>query len=359
MIAKPRDLSSLLEGYCFCARAEGKSNKTVDMVTSCITYLIRYLRSSGWATSVDHIGVDQIRGFVAYLQQKPSYSNHPWVKPRERGLTDSSVNCYLRSIRAFWSWLRREELVEETPFSRVAIPKASKRVIRPFSEEQLEQLLNAVCLDTAEGYRDYAILLMLLDTGIRLSELIGLRLTDVNLQDRIITVKGKGNKERLVPFGKSVQRLLWRYISYFRSEPALVTIDQLFLTHDGRCLSKNRIESRMKKYGQRSGINRVRCSPHTLRHTAAISFLRNGGGVFSLQRLLGHNSLEMTRRYCEVADIDVQKAHATASPVDNLICVPVSGIGKRRLQLSIERKESSRTACYARSDRLTRQSTEI
>ena len=83
-------------------------------------------------------------------------------------------------------------------------------------------------------------------------------------------------------------------------------------------MTKDSIDKKMSRYGRKAGIKGVRCSPHTLRHTAAISFLRNGGDVFSLQRMLGHSSLEMTRRYCELADVDVKRAHRTASPVDNL-----------------------------------------
>ena len=152
----------------------------------------------------------------------------------------------------------------------------------------------------------------------RVSELCHLKLDDVWLEDGMLKVLGKGNKERLIPIGKLVQRLLWRYISRFRPESAGINFNFLFLTRDGRPLTKDRIEKVMTYYGKKAGISGVRCSPHTFRHTAAVKFLRNGGDVFSLQRMLGHASLEMTRRYCELADTDVKQAHMTASPVDNL-----------------------------------------
>jgi len=162
------------------------------------------------------------------------------------------------------------------------------------------------------------IILTLLDTGLRVNELINLKIDNVWLEEGIIKVLGKGNKERLVPVGKQIRRLLWRYITHYRPEPARPNLDNLFLTRDGRSLTKNRVDSMMKHYGERARLSGIRCSPHTLRHTFAVTYLRNGGDVFSLQRILGHSSLEMTRRYCELADVDIEKAHALASPVDNL-----------------------------------------
>ena len=141
---------------------------------------------------------------------------------------------------------------------------------------------------------------------------------DLRLEDGLLKVMGKGGKERLIPFGRTVQRLLWRYISQHRPEPLNPRCSVVFLSRDGRPLSRNHVKNRMSKYGRRSGLQGVRCSPHTLRHTAAVTFLRNGGDVFSLQRLLGHTTLEMTRHYCEIADVDVKRAHQTASPVDNM-----------------------------------------
>jgi len=160
--------------------------------------------------------------------------------------------------------------------------------------------------------------LTLLDTGLRVSELCNLELGNLRLEEGMLKVLGKGNKERLIPIGKQVQRLLWRYIDRYRPEPATANCGFVFLTREGRPLTKDRVEKIMTYYGKKAGLAGIRCSPHTLRHTAAVTFIRNGGDVFSLQRMLGHSSLEMTRKYCELADIDVKRAHITASPVDNL-----------------------------------------
>jgi site-specific recombinase XerD len=318
-ITSATDLARLIQGYRLCAQTEGKSKKTIDAVTSSVTYLERFLRSEGLTTDATGIGPGEIRVFILHLQQKRCFSDHPFARSQERGLSGHTINCYLRSIRAFWSWLINEGIVDETPFARVKIPKAPSKVIPTLSNTQIDVLLGAIDSSTEEGFRDYVIILTLLDTGLRVSELAGLRLDDLRLEDGVLKVMGKGGKERLVPIGKGVQRLLWRYINGFRPEPANPNCGFLFLTADGRPITKNRIEKRMAVYGERAGLRGVRCSPHTLRHTAAVSFLRNGGDVFSLQRMLGHSTLAMTRHYCELADVDVKRAHLTASPVDNLM----------------------------------------
>ena len=269
-------------------------------------------------TDVTRITAREIRAFTLYLQRKSCFSEHPYIQPRQHGLSSHTVHCYLRSVRAFWSWLAEEEIVSDNPFLKVKMPRVTKKVIPTFSPAQLQQLLSVIDTSTAEGFRDYTIILTLLDSGLRISELTGIMMGDLRLDDGLIKVLGKGGKERHIPVGTQVQRLLWRYISRHRPQPLNPNGDFLFLTRDGNRLTKSHIETRMVRYGRRAGISGVRVSPHTLRHTAAVSFLRNGGDVFSLQRLLGHSSLEMTRHYCQLADVDVKKAHLSASPVDNL-----------------------------------------
>ncbi len=156
------------------------------------------------------------------------------------------------------------------------------------------------------------------------TELTGIKLGDLWFDDGHVKVLGKGNRERVVPFGREVGRALSCYVNSARPEPARPHHDFLFLTREGMPLTKTFLQNLVKRCGARAGIEGIRVSPHSFRHTAAVTFLRNGGDAFSLQRLLGHSSLDMTRRYCELADVDVKRAHMSASPVDNLKANPVA-----------------------------------
>ena len=307
-----------MRGYQLCAATEGKSLNSIAIVTQSVRYFREFLLAHGAGTDAAAIGPQEIRAFIFYLQQKPRFSNHPYTPAQDQALSEHSVNCYVRSVRVFFSWLVSEEIIPAHPFDRVKIPKVPKKIMPTFTAPQIQQLLDALDTANAQGQRNYTIILTLLDTGLRVSELLGLRLSDLQLNEGVLKVLGKGNKERLIPIGKQVQRLLWHYISHCRPAPAMPKGDFLFLTDDGRALTRRWLEEIMRTKGRKVGLSGIRCSPHTLRHTAAVSFLRNGGDVFALQRLLGHSNLEMTRRYCQLADTDVKKAHLTASPVDNL-----------------------------------------
>ena len=315
---KPHTLYHLKKDYALCAAAEGKSPNSIDIVFSSVTYLENFLTDFGASTEVRLITAREIRTFILYLRQKPCFDRHPWTPPQDRGLSGHTINTYLRSIRAFFSWLVAEGFLEANPFAMVKIPRAPKKIIPTFSTDQIGQLLAVIDTDSPQGYRDYAIILTLLDTGLRVSELIGLLLPHVSLEEAQLKVLGKGNKERVVPVGRKVTQYLVRYINRYRPPPIRLKADRLFLSWDGYPLTKDRMGSILRDYGQKAGIEGVRCSPHTLRHTAAVSYLRQGGDPFTLQRLLGHSTLDMTRRYCELADLDLKRVHQRASPVDNL-----------------------------------------
>lgn len=205
-----------------------------------------------------------------------------------------------------------------SPFSKVKIPRPPKKVIATFSEKQLNAVLQAVNTASPSGFRDWVMILVLLDTGLRASELTGLTVGGVNLDEGLLKVCGKGNKERVVPVGARVQKAIWKYLNRHRPRPANPLRPALFLTASGQPITTDRLRAIIEKYTGRAGIEGVRCSPHTFRHTFAISYLRNGGDVFSLQRILGHSSLEIVRIYVNLAVADVKACHRRFSPADNM-----------------------------------------
>ncbi len=311
-------LDNLIQGYRLCARTEGKSDKTIRITVTALNTLKDFLESKEYSTDVIDIGARELREFILHLQEVRAFEHHPFTKPQSRGLSGYAVNCYLRAIRAFWSWLVREEIIISSPFSKVRIPKPPKKIIATFSDKQLTAMLKAINIATPAGFRDWTMILMLLDTGLRASELTGLTVVDVNLVDGLMKVYGKGNKERVVPVGTRVQRAVWKYLERHRPQPANPLCPTLFLTATGNPITTDRLRTIIEKYARRAGIEGVRCSPHTFRHTCAISYLRNGGDVFSLQRILGHSSLEIVRIYVNLAEADIKACHRRFSPADNM-----------------------------------------
>jgi len=311
-------LDNLIQGYKLCARTEGKSPKTIEITTTAINTLRDFLETRGFPTDVGEIGTLELREFILHLQQVKAFEHHRFAKPQEKGLSGHAINCYLRAVRAFWSWLVREEIIMSNPFDKVRIPKAPTKVIPTFSESQIQALLGVIHTSTPIGFRDWTMILTLLDTGLRASELIGLSINDINLEDGIVKVKGKGAKERIVPIGARVQRAIWKYLQHYRPQTANPLCHDLFLIKIGEPITVNRLETIIKNRCREARIEGVRCSPHTFRHTFAISYLRNGGDVFSLQRILGHSSLDVVRVYVNLAETDVKSCHNRFSPADNM-----------------------------------------
>jgi len=171
-------------------------------------------------------------------------------------------------------------------------------------------------------------ILVLLDCGLRVSELVGVQLQDIDWADQTIRVLGKGNKERVVPFGQGTKSALTAWLT----KRASLETESLWCNHYGEPMRRWRVRDMLTDRGAKAGITGVRCSPHTLRHTCAVSYLRAGGDLLTLQRLLGHSSVAVTQRYLEsIKSEDVANAHKAYSPVDRLTGAKAK-TGRRRLR---------------------------
>ena len=305
-------LDSLSDGfvaYKICAQAEGKSQRSIDWIIDIVGYFNEFLGN----LNIEAITADDLRRFIIALQQRQAFANHRFTKPQNRPLSSETVASYTRAIKTFFSFLEREELIANNPMKKVKLPKTIKKNMPVFNEGDLEKLLAQPNKRSNEGYRNYVVMLTLLDTGIRVSELCNLKTSDVDLANGYLRVMGKGSKERYVPIGAKLTKALLKYLMTHGPEGC----DSFFVTYDGRPLVKKRVQDLIKSYGKKADI-KTRCSPHTFRSTSAVLYLRNGGDPFSLQKRLGHSSLTMTRRYSVLADSDVRAQHLKYGVVDKL-----------------------------------------
>lgn len=231
-------------------------------------------------------------------------------------LKPTTINTRLRAAKAFFNFLFRENFIKNNPAKGLKELKSRRAIVETFTNEQLEKLFKQPNLRTFRGIRDYTIMLVLLDTGIRLSEIEALDTYDIKWTDKMLHVRAtKGFRERLVPLSDETINQLKTYL---RIRGVIEDTDALFVNlKSGRMLKRN-YQAAIKRYGNMAEIKNVRCSPHTFRHTMAKLSVKNGAGIFDLQSILGHTNLEMVRIYVNLFATDVQEKHNKFSPVKQL-----------------------------------------
>ncbi|ARI78246.1 tyrosine-type recombinase/integrase [Halobacillus mangrovi] len=233
----------------------------------------------------------------------------------ERHLKVGTINTKLRAIRTLFNFLKDGKYIDKNPMKKYPLLKNRKANIETFNLTQLKQLLNAPDLRTFTGQRDYTYLLLLVETGLRLNEASGILVEDVKLSEGQIFVRNtKNHLHRYVPIQSKMKEQLKRYL---RLRGTCET-DHLFVTIDETRMTRNALQRIVAKHGAKAGIKGVRCSPHTLRHTFAKLSVMNGAGVFELQKILGHSSMEMVRVYVNLFGSEVAEKHKEFSPLKDL-----------------------------------------
>ena len=223
-----------------------------------------------------------------------------------------------RRLNTFFNFLVKDKKLLENPLSNVEKPKRSKRIIQSFNSSEVSKMLTAYDVDTFIGRRNYTILSLLLATGLRRSEYISLTMYDVDLANDFIRVIGKGDKERIIPIGKALSLILRKYVKARKEYlKGYADTSYFIISKYRKGLSKegsNSIFSTLRKGLKLTG---KRFSAHTWRHTFAKAFLLNGGDVFTLQELLGHEDVETTKVYVDLADCDKAIQNSKYNPLDN------------------------------------------
>ncbi|MDR1122054.1 MAG: tyrosine recombinase XerC [Dysgonamonadaceae bacterium] len=242
----------------------------------------------------------QVRNWIVYLM--------------ETGYSPLSVNRKLSSLKSFYRYLQKKDLLKDNPLKKLTGPKVNKTLPNFVKEVEMDRLLDQEELDSDfEDVRDHAILEVLYMTGIRCAELVNLKNRDVDFSARQLKVTGKRNKQRIIPFSGKLEEKLSLYINVRDEEVEKPVQDALFIRKDGRSLSNSLVYRIVKKQlSQLTGLSKK--SPHVLRHSFATSMLNNGADLSAVKELLGHASLSSTEVYTHVTFEELKKVYHQAHP---------------------------------------------
>lgn len=282
----------IIEEFMMYLRLErGLSDNTSVSYSYDLQKFFSYIQEE--ISSITQVQEHHIREFVYFLGDRYS----PQTQAR-----------ILSSLNTFFSFLVLEKKIEHNPIQFVEHPKLDRKLPVYLTLEEIELLLDQIDRNTYEGDRNYVILDSLYSFGLRVSEVIALKLSDIFFEDGFIRVFGKGNRERLVPMAEQTQDLLKSYIKYTR--PELVNdhhiTDVLFLNRRGKPLTRAMIFTIVKNAAKMAGISKS-VSPHTLRHSFATHLLENGANLFAIQAMLGHESITTTEIYLHVENSALRK----------------------------------------------------
>ena len=231
-----------------------------------------------------------------------------------KGASPRTTARLLSTIRRFYQYQVREKQVQQDPSALIDAPKLGRPLPKILTEQEVESLLQAPNQDTLEGYRDRVMLEVLYATGLRVSELVGLEVSQVNLRQGVVRITGKGNKERLVPLGEEAQEWLQLYMNTQRNELLKGKLtDALFPSRRGNALTRQAFWYALKRYASIAEI-KTTLSPHVLRHAFASHLLNHGADLRVVQLLLGHSDLSTTQIYTHVARERLKELHQQHHP---------------------------------------------
>jgi len=324
-------LSLAIAAFLLDKRIAGCSPNTLRNYTLHLQRLRDHLEAD---PDLAAITVEQLKSFLNALMTARIAPRGVAARPARR-LSAKTIQNVHTCLCSLWTWALKEGHAQQHLPRAIDVAAPERPVVEPFTKEQIQELLGATThsatwerlpetateLPRERQFRDKAIILFLLDTGVRAGELCQLDVGDLDLSAGHAMVRSKGRlnsgegKARPICFSPTTIRALHRYLAERKALGDRNAARPLFATRVGRRFDRRYLAKHLRRLGRRAGVKDVHT--HRFRHTFAINYLRNGGDVYTLQDLLGHTSLDMVRRYLHLAQVDVDSAHRRASPVEN------------------------------------------
>ncbi len=309
-------IAKLITHFEMSNLADGKSDSTISWYNDILKLFLRYLKEKRHSNSIEEFNIENARDYVLYLRSRNKFGKYTNTQVQHSTLSPQTVRGHIRGLKAFSSWLYREEYTTENRLLNLKIPKVPVKLIEPLTDGEISQITSSINQDSPTGSRNHAIFVTALDNGLRASEIANINLEQLDLKKSFVKVMGKGSKERIVPIGDYVKMVLWTYINKVRPEPTAAGYDNLFLSTTGEPITANTIKLVFSRLAKSSGVKRLHA--HLCRHTFAINYLLNGGDIFSLREILGHTTLEMVNHYLHFTRSQLTAQHHKFSPMDKL-----------------------------------------
>jgi integrase/recombinase XerC len=262
--------------------------------------------------------LEELNGFLKEKNMSLVDVNRELVKEylnylSNKNLSRSSIARNLSAIRSYYNFLLRREIIDINYFSEIAIPKKEKHLPIFLTNEEMNEIFSVTENETNLGVRNDLIIEMLYATGVRVGELVNIRIADIDFSNRMIKILGKGSKERIVIYGHHCEEVLNKYLKISRKELNKKNNDYLFLNKNGEKISERMIRNILNSLLKRTNID-THVSPHNIRHTFATEMLNGGADLVSVKELLGHESLNTTSIYTHVTDEQIRKVYDNTHP---------------------------------------------
>lgn len=302
-IIREISLVEATEDFTLMAKVEGYSDKTLELYDYVFTRFIDYLSQEKLVTEITP---KEIRQYLKSLM--------------DDGLKNTTVAIHFRHLRAFFNWLTDENYLKEPPTAGISEPKTPKKFPRILTKKQIQKLLLAAKQRKGRwsSYRNYAMLVVFIEMGLRLNELINASLNDLDMKNRSLKVHGKGAKDRKVYFGKKTFRTLRQWLKIRDYKPEQTWDDTIFISQNGDKLKERNVDHLVTKVQKKAGLENIKVSPHVLRHTSATLAVENGLNAFQLKQQFGWEEIETALRYVHLSDKSLQESYTNSSPMDHL-----------------------------------------
>lgn len=303
-------------------RASNLKERTISGYIQNMQYFVNWVFGKYGEITIQDVTTNILREYILWCSdEKEYYGGHPFksgLDQERRGISAASVNVRIRVLRTFFSVLYEDEVIERNPARNVSLMRQDVDTVTPLSEDELRRFLKAPNQQQWAQWRDYVIMVLIVDTGLRLNEICSLEKHEIDFVKKCIllpAVKNKNRKSRTLPLSTETTRLLKQLINESAQH---FNTNLVFTTNYGDPLSEKTIQKAFDKYAEKAKLGRT-VSPHVLRHNFATMAAENGMSIFHLQKIMGHADIATTRKYVQISEGSLSDEHRKHSPLGRIM----------------------------------------